>query len=220
MAGYIPPGANAVETSDIRTSGDVTVTDTQPGTVNNGEFLTNSGGSLTGGTIQTTPNVPPYEEDSNSPFEFSNDSSHTVSLSDNYDLWWIHVKVTPESFDNLDLRIVSMNGNSFDQNADYYDMTGSLSSGNNKVPIGTTDASTTVVRTGEFKVHPSPNENDDIQISDLPLFDDRTLDQDLATYASVVVRDDLQSFTIESSYNFSMAVIAAGINLSSLPTSL
>lgn len=51
MASFIPAGANAVETSDVRNSGDVTVTDTQPGTLNSGEFLQNSNGTLTGATV-------------------------------------------------------------------------------------------------------------------------------------------------------------------------
>ena len=78
--------------SGIQSSSDVIITDTQPGTVSDGEFLQNSGGSLTGGTVQTEPNQPPYEEDANSPFSasLSSNSSATFSLNASYDIIKVH----------------------------------------------------------------------------------------------------------------------------------
>jgi len=81
--------ADIGDTSSIQSSGDVTVTDTQPGAVNNGEFLTNSGGSLTGGTVETEPNVPAWEESSNSPRSKTNVSPNNqfdMSLPESADI--------------------------------------------------------------------------------------------------------------------------------------
>jgi len=74
-AGTITDGANvshsdeladAADVSSIQSSGDVVVTDTQVGTLADGEFLQNSGGSLVGGTVNVQgafSNIEVFESD-------------------------------------------------------------------------------------------------------------------------------------------------------------
>jgi hypothetical protein len=73
--------ADADDLSPIQSSGDVTVTDTQAGKLNDGEFLTNSGGNLTGGTVETEPNIPNWELDGTIN---SYSSSTTYTINDTF----------------------------------------------------------------------------------------------------------------------------------------
>jgi len=104
-AGTITDGANvshsdeladATDVSPIQSSSDVTVTDTQTGTVNDQEFLKNEGGILTGGTVQTEPNVPDWKEESNSPHSVAS-SSQTFQVTDVFDEYKIKINVTATS---------------------------------------------------------------------------------------------------------------------------
>jgi len=86
--------AASSDVSTIQSSGDVTVTETQPGSVNNGEFLTNSGGNLTGGTVETEPNVPNWQEDPNSPFTANSTDVIDINLQNTYDFWMVNIEVS------------------------------------------------------------------------------------------------------------------------------
>jgi hypothetical protein len=57
----------STDVSSIRNSDDVILTDTNPGTVSDGEFLKNNGGNLIGEPVQTEPNEPDWTADSNNP---------------------------------------------------------------------------------------------------------------------------------------------------------
>jgi hypothetical protein len=73
------------------------VTDFGVGTVQDGEVLTNSGGSLDGATVNTVPNVPNWAEDANSPLNFSNSQSGSITLNGTYD----RIKVKFQIIDNV-----------------------------------------------------------------------------------------------------------------------
>lgn len=62
-------------------SGDVVVTDTQPGTMADGEVLVNSGGNLTGGATGGLP----FEEDGNSPISVSTNDNYSYTVAGNYE---------------------------------------------------------------------------------------------------------------------------------------
>lgn len=97
--------ADSSDVSAIQSSGDVTVTDTQPGAVSDQEFLKNEGGNLTGGTVQTEPNVPSYVEDDNSPITLSNDTFGSISLSQTYDVVKMIVVSNNNKIERLDITV-------------------------------------------------------------------------------------------------------------------
>jgi len=125
--------ADIADVSPIQSSSDITVTDTQVGTVGDGEFLTNSGGSLTGGTVQTEPNIPGFEKDPNNPIGGSLSTSHTITLSKSYKF----IKVIVLDFDPLANRtdlFMRINGISTDT-YDVRDKSGSSTFGANKIKL-------------------------------------------------------------------------------------
>jgi len=122
-AGTITDGANvshsdeladAADVSPIQSSSDVIVTDTQVGTLADGEFLQNSGGSLTGGTVQTEPNVPNWQEDPNSPISTSSSqNSVSFTLANDYDLVKILIQNWESQSTALTYLGLQVNGSSF-----------------------------------------------------------------------------------------------------------
>jgi len=106
--------ADAADVSSIQSSSDVVVTDTQVGTVGDGEFLQNSGGSLTGGTVQTEPNVPNWQEDPNSPISTSTaQNSVSFTLANDYDLVKILIQNWESESNILTYLGLQVNGSSF-----------------------------------------------------------------------------------------------------------
>lgn len=117
------------DTHSQTTSGDITVTDTQVGTVSDGEFLTNSGGSLTGGTVEAEPNVPDWEEVSGSPFTTTN-VDFTIDNIDTYDTYLVFVDANL-SYDS-DVKI-NVNGQSANYDVTFLDGSQSVASTDPKV---------------------------------------------------------------------------------------
>jgi hypothetical protein len=151
--------------SSIQSSGDVTVTDTQTGTVSDGEFLKNSGGNLTGGTVETEPNVPAWEEDANSPFTGTTDPSgiSTISLAGSYDEVLISATVNAEPNTDSKFYIQLINGS--ECNGTYYVLDGQKRTGITDIVCGyVTDGNTA---SGTMKIN---GKGSKIEVQKLPIF--------------------------------------------------
>ncbi|AFH21654.1 hypothetical protein OSG_eHP6_00105 [environmental Halophage eHP-6] len=128
--------ADSSDVSPIQSSSDVTVTDTQTGTVSDGEFLKNNNGNLTGGTVQTEPNVPNWTLDTTD--SATGQTNFTVSGLGDFDIYRTHLKVSGRSVSEF-LALVNINSSS--PQFDYFRSDGNIQTGANGADLGRVDNS-------------------------------------------------------------------------------
>jgi len=193
--------ADLADVSTIQLSSDVTVTDTKPGGLSDGDFLKNSNGTLTGSSVQTL-----YElvdtQSGTTPFQ--------ITISDGFDAYLIHIKIDA-GVSNRTIEITQVNNNSI--NADYIEVSGTSVGASGSPPIATVGSNSIC---SDFLTLSQSSSGS--AFGKLPLASPRGGTSNLAGLVDGTLHIDespVDSFTINESFgaNLNISVKIAGKNI-------